>query len=359
MKNLSADTMKMIKTFGVIVGAMVVILLFILIIGSITGNKVNNNQLVNVVENAAKKYFNANTDKLPTSEGESVKVTTDTLVEAKYMKPFEKITKNDNCSGDVRVTNNGGEYLYNTSVKCDQFKTTTLGEELEKTIVSSGDGLYVDGTTYYYRGEYVNNYIKLGDKLYRIISMKDGLVKVADAKLDLEIQVWDDRYNVEKGQDNLGVNDFEKSRLREYLDSTYTNMDESVKKYIVNSDWCIGKRDSNDNSITSNECSVLTRMYIGTITPNEYIKASLDSNCDNIRNGACKNYNYLTTVLSSSVWTSTAVSNTSYEAFGISEGIITVRKTFASARIMLMFNINSNNIYVSGDGTETNPYIIK
>ncbi len=54
--------------------------------------------------------------------------------------------------------------------------------DLIKTVVTSGDGLYVDDTEtgrYIYKGKTPNNYIKLDNDIYRIISIEsDGTLKV-------------------------------------------------------------------------------------------------------------------------------------------------------------------------------------
>ena len=38
-------------------------------------------------------------------------------------------------------------------------------------IVTSGDGLYSRGGAYYFRGEYVNNYVKMDNSLWRIVKV--------------------------------------------------------------------------------------------------------------------------------------------------------------------------------------------
>ncbi len=67
---------------------------------------------------------------------------------------------------------------------------------LKKNVVTSGDGLYVDSTIdgrYIYRGANPNNYIKLGDDLYRIISVeKDGTIKVIKQE-SIDKKAFDER----------------------------------------------------------------------------------------------------------------------------------------------------------------------
>lgn len=358
MKNLDASTKKMIKTFGMFIVVLLVLFVFLFIFMGLAGKKVGDTQLLNTVESAAKRYYVDHKDELPKLEGESVKVSTDTLISGKYLKPFEKTTKNTGCTGDVKVTNNSGEYSYIPSIKCSEYKSSTIAEKIESTLVSSGDGLYKDGASYYYRGEYVNNYIKIANIVYRIVSVDaNGYVKVINPLITKTSYNWDDRYNVEKDQSGTGVNDYEKSRLRESLSNIFEGMDKYTKKYIVKYDWCVGRRSS--EVVNDEECLTKLKDYVGTLTAYELVNASLDENCKNIYSGSCLNYNYFTNMISKNVWTITGVASNTYEVIYATDESLDVKKTSSSAKVLTMFNIDGNNVYVSGDGTEKSPYIIR
>ena len=358
MKNLDASTMKMIKTFGIFVGVLVVLFIILFIFMGLAGNKVGDTQLLNTIENAAKRYYADHKDELPKIEGETVKVSTDTLISGKYLKSFDKLTKNTGCSGDVKVTNNGGEYAYNPSIKCSEYKTTTIADKVESTLVKDGDGLYKDGNRYYYRGEYVNNYIKIGNLVYRIVSIDGkGYIKVVNPTATKSSYNWDDRYNVERDQAGVGVNDYEKSRLREGISKLYDNLDKYTKKYVVKYDWCVGHRSS--DVINDEECMDTLKDYVGTLAAYEYAYASLDENCKNIYSGSCSNYNYFTKMINKDVWTITGVASNTYQVIYITSDSLDIKKTSSGAKVLTMFNIDGSNVYVSGDGTEKNPYIIR
>lgn len=357
MKNLDAGTKKMLKTFGIILGAIVVIFIIVFIFMGLSGKKISNKQLVNTLENSAKKYLNTNKKMLP-EEGKSVIVTSDTLIANGYMKSFDKLTKNTGCNGEVTVSNNGGEYLYIPSIKCSEYKTETIGEKIKSTVVTSGDGLYKDGDTYYYRGEYVNNYIKIGDSVYRIVSIdKDGNIKVIDPTLTEKSYKWDNRYSTGMGA-NLGINDYSKSRIRELYSIKYSEYPLILKKYIIKSNWCIGKRSKDNFSINNVDCDEQIEDYLGMITPNEYARVSMDVNCSDIRGGSCNNYNYIIDVLPSSVWTSISVEDNNYQAYAFSNGF-SEHDCNTSYRLAFLFNISGNNIFTKGNGSEESPYVVR
>lgn|SRR5574344_149639 len=357
---LDPNSKKMVKILGIIIGAFIAILIIISIVNLVIGTKVSYTKLENIVENSATNYYKSNKDKLPSSEGESVKVTTDTLISEKYMKEFSKYTKDTGCSGEVKVTNNNGNYLYNTFIKCDGYKTKSISEVVESSLVSSGDGLYLNNNIYYYRGENVNNYINIAGNTYRIISIDSANnIKVFSTDFGDKSYTWDDRYNSEKEQDQLGINDYSKSRIKETYDELYNNYSIELKKYIIEYNWCVGGRKNDDVSLTTDECSKTEYDFLSGINDTEFPRVSLDTNCTNLYSGACKNYNYLADAFNYTIWTISPMTDNTYRAFSISDGTIDSRNTMQSYRIPQLFNISGNNVYVSGDGSKSSPYVIK
>ena len=358
MKNLDESTKQMIKKFGIILGVLIILFVVLLIVMSIGGGKKNDSQLLNIMENAARKYYTANSEKLPKSAAEKVSVSSEELISGKYMKSFDKLTKNTGCTGKVNVTKNGDEYLYIPSLKCSDYKSTTIAEKVESTMVTSGDGLYLDGTTYYFKGEYPNNYIRLDKELYRIVSIDTaGYIKLISSQLIKNGTVWDDRYNAEKNATGMGINDYSKSRLKENVQSEFGNLPVTVKKYATQYEWCVGKRSS--DVINDEECLEKITDYAGIITASEFAKASLDTSCTNVFSGMCSNYNYLSVLHDKNAWTSTGLTSATYKVVGIEGRYLREKSTGNSGKYAIMFHIDGDNVYVSGTGTETDPYIIK
>ena len=353
---MDASTKKMVKTFGMIIGAVVLLFIVVMIVLMIVNAKVNNGQLLNVLENSSKKYYSAHQNELP-KENESVIITAETLIANKYMKPFEKLTKNTNCSGKVIVSNNGGVYVYEPSVVCQEYKSVNIATKLAENVVQENAGLYKDGDTYYFKGEYVNNYIKIGNIVYRILSFDNEKMKLIDTKITEKTYQWDNRYSHEIGK-TLGINDYSKSRIRELYQMKYDEYDANVKKYIVKADWCIGKRAKFNFDIKNDECGATIDDYLGMITPYEYARASLDVNCLDIRGGSCNNYNYLSTVFNAPVWSAITLSDNTYQAYMFNRGFA-VSDCIEKNKLAFLFNISSDNVYVSGNGDVTSPYIIR
>ena len=360
MLDLNFDNKKLIKMLGTLMGILIVILIFIFIIIGMASSKVSDKKLPIVIEQAAIKYYVDHKDDLPSVDGEKVTLDASTLISSKYMKSFEKMTKNTGCSAKVVTTNNGGEYNHIVSIDCNEFKTQTLSDVVKNTVTKTGDGLYLVNDEYYYRGEYVDNYVRIDNVLYRIVSIdKDGNMKLTSTMLSDSSYSWDDRYNVEKNQDGLGINNYELSRIKENIDKIYEGYSSNLKKHIKNSEWCVGTRGSEDGNMNLDECSKTVKDYVGLITLKEYVRPSLDSNCKGVLDGACVNYNYLSHMYEKNFWTAIAVSDNTYEAFRIGSTYIENKRTYMSCKVLVMFNIDGNELYVSGTGTDVDPYVIR
>ena len=200
-----------------------------------------------------------------------------------------KENSNTKCTGYVDVVKkyeNKNEYRYTPYIKCGSlYETKKIADYIlsHEKVVTTGEGLYQSGNYYYYRGEYPNNYIKLGDGLYRIMGItEDGNLKLISTQTNNRFY-WDNRFNSEK-QSYVGINDFKKSRLKQALELLYTGSEENVyiedtvKSYIVEHDFCTGKRSLYDKNIYSNdECNEITSLKVGLINLGEYYKVSISS----------------------------------------------------------------------------------
>lgn len=360
LKNLDK---KLIKRLGIILGGIVCIFLIIIIIKLILGNRISYEKIEDKMIQSAKNYYQDHSDELPTTSGGSVVISTDKLVELEYLKDLSKLVKDKEaaCQGEIKVTNNNNYYLYSATLNCGEYyQTKKLTEVLMNDIVTSGDGLYQIGDSYVFRGEYVNNYVKFADKTWLILRINnDGTIRMIETTNRTSV-VWDDRYNSNRNS-NVGINDFNVSRIKDTLESIYNDSNEFTevnKSYISNQNLCIGKRSenatTNDGSI---ECSnIIENQPLGLLQVNEYALASIDNGCLNVTDPECTNYNYLRKL--NSYWTLTADADNTHKVYKIS-GNPFVSTASNTSRARIVVHINAGVNYNSGDGTETNPYTFK
>lgn len=335
-------------------------------------------EMENKLQNAAIKYVKKNPALLPKTVDKSRKIRLDTLINNKYLGEFHAIEDgNIACTGYVEITKKDEEkdaYRYTPYIKCGKYyQTRTIGDYIKtnEAVVDSGEGLYQQGDTYYFKGEYPNNYIVLGQRLYRIIEVtEDNNLKVISTERTGNAYVWDDRYNTEK-EDYFGINIFSKSRLKENLDFLYNNTNEdegevffseTEKDYIVEHDFCVGKRSQKDLAIDSpSECQEKTPLKVGVISLNEYFRASEATGCTAIDKQECNNYNYLFSLNDGNNRFVTLIANAddTYSYYCIYYGELDLKKTYTETTLYPVIYINNNILYKSGSGTSEDPYIVR
>ena len=93
------------------------------------------------------------------------------------------------------------------------------------SIVYEGDGLYISGGNYLYKGVNVNNYIIIDNMLFRIVRINtDKTIEV----------ILDDYINKIKWDDE--ITDFSKSNISKYLEDKFLNIID--KSLLVKSSIC-------------------------------------------------------------------------------------------------------------------------
>lgn len=353
----------------IIIISVIAVVIIIISTMLLSGKSVSNTSYVNMEENmknAAIKYTNQNQGLLPKSESEIKTIKLDTLVNDKKINELKALEdENIVCTGYVSISIKEDNYIYKPYLKCGKYyETKTIADyiKVNEPVVTSDDGLYVYGNKLVYRGENPNNYVALGDKLYRIIEItEDGNLKIISTTSDSNRVVWDNRYNNEKNK-SVGINNFSKSRLKDSLKSLYESdfFSDDDRKFIVKHDICVGKRALNDVSIDgSSECSIIEKdQYVSLIQVNEYMRASIDQNCKTSKNRECSNYNYLLNI-NSSFRTINAVSDNTYQVYNVDYGVAETTNASNNFRIYPVIYLDKDAIYKSGNGTIDNPYILR
>ena len=355
-----------VKIITFIVILVVVIIVFSFVFKGTGSSKASTyTQMEEKLKVAAEKYANKNTKILPKDEKEQTKVNTDTLINEKYIKELYSIEdENVKCSGYVLINKNVDDYKYTPYLKCGKYyETTSLVDYIKKngTVVTSDDGLYQYKNKLIFRGENPNNFVKIDEGTYRIIEIEDDKIRLISTDRYKDRVTWDNRYNINE-EKYVGINNFEKSRLKDYLKDAYNSdfFSDAERKFMVSYDLCIGKRNLDDKSIDGVvECSnKYPDMKIGMLYASEYMRASIDQNCTSTSDLSCTNYNFFDSI-SSDFDTLTAVADDTYQFYFVDDGVLDVKKASSNFSFYPVINIDKNALYAGGNGTEENPYTIR
>ena len=361
---------KLMRMMLIVVGILVVFLIIILIFSFLGSGNKSYEEIEQDLKNAAIEYYEVQSGLLPREEGETITVRANTLADAELMKPLSELREGENCSGRVEVTKVGDNIIYTPYLECgDKYTTKELYKAvLEQKIVTSGNGLYDLNGEKVYRGDDVNNYVSLDNAIYRIVKVTpDNKLLLILNEVDSTLSsYYDDRYNPAK-RFNSGFNDYRISRIKEFLDDLYSSkndikiLSKNDKEKLASFNLCIGKRNATEtNNTNAIECSdVLENQMIGLLTASDYMNASLDANCKATTDKSCQNYNYLR-LKETEWWLLTGNAANDYEAYIVkSNGYIDINTTSGYKKIRPTIMLNNNVMIKSGNGSASNPFILK
>lgn len=364
---------KLLKIVGIISIVLIAIFLIVLVGTMLVGTNYTFDQMELELKNAAIKYYQVQDALLPANEGEKSEVDAATLSsdEYKLMKPLSKMRKNTQCSGTVVVQKINNEYIYTPYLDCgDTYKTKELFNAVkdENKTVTSGNGLYEMNGELVFRGDNVNNYVKLSKGLFRIIKItSENKILLIPEFEEYYYNTWDDRYNTDLGY-SAGINDYRLSRVKDTLLNIYNGdiskfilLDDTDKQKLTTYSLCIGKRGKKETNNTGEvECAdKLDNQMIGLLTASDYVNASTDVNCTTTTSKSCQNYNYLK-VKDSNYWLmTTSNENTAIVYYINNEGYIAESNASSLSMIRPTIMLNNNVMIKGGKGTESNPFILK
>ena len=364
---------KLLKVVRIISIVLIVIFLIILVGTMLVGTTYTFDQMELELKNAAIKYYQVQDALLPANEGEKSEVDAATLSsdEYKLMKPLSKMRKNTQCSGTVVVQKINNEYIYTPYLDCgNSYKTKELFNAVkdENKTVTSGNGLYEMNGELVFRGDNINNYVKLSKGLFRIIKItSENKILLIPEFEEYYYNTWDDRYNTELGY-SAGINDYRLSRIKDTLLDIYNGniskfilLDETDKQKLTTYSLCVGKRGKKETNNTSEvECAdKMDNQMIGLLTASDYMNASTDANCTTTTSKSCQNYNYLK-VKDSNYWLITATNeNTAIVYYINNEGYVAESNASSLSMIRPTIMLNNNVMIKGGKGTESDPFILK
>ncbi len=361
---------KLMRMMLIVVGILVAVLIIILIFSLFGSSNKNYEEIEQDLKKAAMEYYKVQSGLLPQEEGEIVTVKASTLADAELIKPLSELREGENCSGRVEVTKVGDNIIYTPYLECRaKYTTKELYQAvLEQKTVTTGDGLYDLNGEKVYRGDAVNNYVSLDNAIYRIVKVTtdNKLLLILNEVDSTMSSYYDNRYNNAK-KFNSGFNNYRISRINDYLDNLYNGkkdikiLSKNDKEKLVSFNLCIGKRMENEtNNTNAIECSdVLEKQMIGLLTVSDYMNASLDTNCKATTDRSCQNYNYLR-LKGTEWWLLTGNAANDYEAYVVkSNGYIDINTTSGYKKIRPTIMINNNVMIKSGNGSASNPFILK
>ena len=167
---------KLLKMVGIISVILIIVFGLVLLLSVIIGRNYSYDQIELILKNAAIKYYQVQDVLLPSNDGEKSEVDATTLSSDDYklMKPLSKLKKNVSCTGKVVVQKVNNKYIYTPYLDCgNSYKTEELYKAIKNKnkVVTSGNGLYEMNGEYVFRGDTVNNYVKLSKGLFRIVKI--------------------------------------------------------------------------------------------------------------------------------------------------------------------------------------------
>ena len=123
---------------------------------------------------------------------------------------------------------------------------------------------------------------------------------------------------------------------------------------------CTGKRAETETGVEQAvECTEVARdIKVGLLTAADYMNASIDPSCTTASSLNCQNYNYLLTDMN--WWTVTACTKDSHCAYMVEGNSgLKATNTLMYARVRPVIYLNTNVLYKSGTGTQSDPYTVK
>ena len=143
------------------------------------------------------------------------------------------------------------------------------------------------------------------------------------------------------------------------MNDNYKGFKDSTKLHIAPHTVCVGKRDDQQLDISYDiDCAeTLPNQYMSVVSSSDVARASLDEHCLKITNGACTNYNYFSTV-TTETWTTNALTRNSYEVVYINNNTASGLMARKTAAYNWVIAFNGKEKFISGNGTQENPYVI-
>lgn len=202
----------------------------------------------------------------------------------------------------------------------------SLVSKIMNTKIVSNNGLTISNNDYIFKGKVKNNYVLYSGYLFRIVKINEDRTMKLVLDNPITSLVWS--YET----------DYKKSYAKKYLEEIFINKLNNKDKYITETNWCADKVKNSDYS-----CKNKIKSKVGLLTLNDYYIAG--SNNSYLNNG--KYWWTLNTSSNNKVW------------YIFKEGGMNDDSINNSYGIRPSIVLKSDVAYVSGKGTEKEPYIIE
>ena len=199
-----------------------------------------------------------------------------------------------------------------------------LSNKIKEKVTTTSDGLYNEESTFVFKGENVNNYIKYANMLFRIVKInKDNSI---DIVLDKPINYLS--YDLVKT--NYNESNFNKYLNEEFYDNISSDL-------LIKSTYCTDT--INDvNKITCNNIKIDS---VKLLSISDYLNSKKD------------NSSYLSN--EGTIW---LINNNEENVYSLTDGNLSYSKPNEIHEVKPVITLNNLIAYKDGDGTLENPYTL-
>lgn len=239
--------------------------------------------------------------------------------------------------------------------------TSIVNEYLENGLIKvegqTTAGLYDDSERYVFRGDSVNNYLKLsgGSEIYRILNIDKKTQTMRIMGTTPIPNTWDNDNGILFEHASVST-----VQLENYYNSSSSGIVNNSAKIETNALWNVGevKNSTSYTILKSLEAGRTAYGKAGLPSLSDYVGASTVYSCHNAFKTDCVNQNYL-----SALWQGkdTWLMNTD----GVNIWYIDENGVFSSGEatqihyIYPVIEVKANAYLISGDGKSNNPYFLK
>lgn len=329
-----------------------------------------------ILKNAKHTAVYVSIEELQTSSASGGKA----YLEAETIKnPIDDTEMKGSVEISYNEETNSYTYRYLTEAELEELNISTSKQAGEYIIDNQADiytnesdksGLFEDAetNTYYFKGSTPNNYLKISNTNWTIISInkKTKEIKLAKIRANTDADKSDSIWSLGTGKSNYKLTDTNLDMYKYLNESFYGNLPENLKKYIKKATWNIGEVSNETKTLSQarkEEASTTIESYVGLLTVSDYAYATNVLSCrkNYSDNNTCATNNYLAVnegyfLMNPVIGDDNEVEENIWIASkdGLSKSAVTSKKLVYQTIIL-----KDSAKISSGSGTSENPYILE